>query len=228
MAEEKESGFQAYILELQSLDAENYGEWSKPVQWTSWVIIALVVIFLGYFLCVKPLKDNIEASGLDRITVLNEFTAQNTELKSALQYKEQLDQIEERFQEQLLQLPKGAEISGLVEDISASGRAASLKIEDISLDIEQKKEIFIEQPIKIEATGDFHAFGRFIEAISSLPRIVTVESFKAEVEKEGNSDVPKIKYHIKASTYRYLDPGLIDRSIAKSDRNAAAKAGATE
>lgn len=213
---EKDSALQAYLLELQSLDAENYGEWSRPVQWTSWVVVSCLIMLLGYFLCVKPLKDNIEASNLDRITVLNEFTTQSTEVKSALQYKEQLDLIEDRFQEQLLQLPKSAEISGLIEDISASGRAATLRIEDISLDGEQKKEVFIEQPITIQATGDFHAFGRFVEAISSLPRIVTIQSFTAEVDTKERSDVPKIQYTIKASTYRYLDPGLIDKSIARS------------
>ncbi|MNC58252.1 Pilus assembly protein, PilO [compost metagenome] len=70
-----------------------------------------------------------------------------------------------------------------------------------------KQEIFIEQPITMEATGDYHAFGAFVSSIAALPRIVTMHDFVVEaalVNKDSKSDIPVLNYSIKAKTYRYM------------------------
>lgn len=200
------NGFGKFWEELQSLDAENYGDWSLPVKIFSWIMIAVLMVLIGYFLAVKPIKDEIYSATLNRELILQEFEKQDMALKNATQYELQLNQIEKRFQEQLMQLPKETEISGLVEDINQSGRSSNLKITDITLTAEQKKEVFIEQPISIVATGDFHTFGRFVEMVAALPRIVTIQGFKVQVDQSKQTEVPVINYGIEASTYRYLDP----------------------
>ena len=67
-------------------------------------------------------------------------------------------------------------------------------------------EFFIEQPIAIEATGDYHAFGSFVSGIAALPRIVTLHDFEitASENKEKKSDIPQVNYNVKAKTYRYI------------------------
>lgn len=199
-------GLKGFFEELQSLDVENYGEWSLSVKIFSWAIIAVLVVFLGFFLAVKPLKDQIYGAVADREIILQEYARQDLALKNAMQYKDQLTQIEKRFEQQLQQLPKETEISGLVEDINRTGRSSNLKITDITLDLEQKKEVFIEQPISIVATGDFHSFGRFVEMLAALPRIVTIQGFDVAASQNKQMDVPVVTYKISASTYRYLDP----------------------
>jgi len=69
-----------------------------------------------------------------------------------------------------------------------------------------KQEIFIEQPITMEATGDYHAFGAFVSSIAALPRIVTMHDFVVEAApvKDSKSDIPVLNYSIKAKTYRYM------------------------
>ena len=54
---------------------------------------------------------------------------------------------------------------------------SGLKFKNIRLEDEVKQEIFIEQPITIEATGDYHAFGAFVSSTAALPRIVTMHDF---------------------------------------------------
>lgn len=72
-----------------------------------------------------------------------------------------------------------------------------------------KQEFFIEQPISIEATGDYHAFGAFVTEVAALPRIVTLHDFVVEAGKADSlkaSDIPVVNYSIKAKTYRYISP----------------------
>ena len=114
--------------------------------------------------------------------------------------------MEANFNQQLQQLPKETEIPSLVEDINLTGVNSGLKFKNIRLENEVKQEFFIEQPISIEATGDYHAFGAFAAGIAALPRIVTLHDFTVEAKQdtEKKSDIPVINYTVKAKTYRYV------------------------
>ena len=81
---------------------------------------------------------------------------------------------------------------------------------------EVKQEFFIEQPISIEATGDYHAYGAFVTGIAALPRIVTLHDFvvEANADPQKKSDIPVVNYSIKAKTYRYI--GADDQANAQT------------
>ena len=138
--------------------------------------------------------------------VHNEFREKDSKLRNLQQLQAQLLEMEANFNQQLEQLPKETEIPGLVEDINVSGVNSGLKFKNILLENEVKQEFFIEQPISIEATGDYHAFGSFASGIAALPRIVTLHDFDitATENKEKKTDIPQITYNVKAKTYRYI------------------------
>jgi type IV pilus assembly protein PilO len=137
---------------------------------------------------------------------LNEFREKDSKLRNLQQYQIQLQEMEARFNQQLEQLPKETEIPGLVEDINLSGVNSGLKFKNIRLEPEIKQEFFIEQPIAIEATGDYHAFGSFVSSIAGLSRIVTLHDFTitGTESKEKKSEIPVVDYVVKAKTYRYV------------------------
>lgn len=207
----KKFDMNAFIYELKTINLENYGSWSKPVRVLSWVMISGVVFAATTFLFVKPVADQITTAAEKRTELLNTYQAKKSSLMAAEKYQAQLIEIERKFNEQLNQLPKESEIPNLVDDISLLGANSGLKIGNIELDNEQKKEVFIEQPITIAAQGEFHSFGRFLGSIAALPRIVTIDSFSAFVEpinskdKAEGSSIPQVQYTVKASTYRYLE-----------------------
>ena len=128
------------------------------------------------------------------------------------------------FEQQLLQLPKETEIPGLVEDINVSGVNSGLKFKNIRLEPEIRQEFFIEQPISIEATGDYHSFGSFVSGIAALPRIVTLHDFdiSASSANDKKTDIPQISYSVKAKTYRYVG------ATATTDAENTTKADAGE
>ena len=128
-------------------------------------------------------------------------------------------------------MPKETEIPGLVEDINVTGVNSGLKFKNIRLENEIKQEFFIEQPIAIEATGDYHAFGSFVSGIAALPRIVTLHDFEitASENKEKKSDIPQVNYNVKAKTYRYI--GAADAQATETqaaNANSTATAGGAQ
>ncbi|WP_343597022.1 type 4a pilus biogenesis protein PilO [Acinetobacter sp.] len=195
-----------FIQQFNSLDPSNYGSWPLPVKITCWFFILLLVCFVGYFALISSQIDAISTAKAQETNLLNDYRDKESKLRNLEQYKKQLVVMQQNFNHQLQQLPKESEVPGLVEDINITGVDSGLKFKNISLDKEVAQDFFIEQPISIEATGDYHAFGQFTSAIAALPRIVTLHDFTitANQPTDKKSEIPVLTYTIKAKTYRYL------------------------
>mgnify|MGYP003599697516 FL=1 len=195
-----------FFQQFNTLDTNNFGGWPLSVKITCWIFLFFVVCAIGYFLAIKPKMDAIDQANAQEQNLLNEFKDKDSKLRSLQQYQAQLQQMEANFTQQLQQLPKDTEIPSLVEDINRTGVEAGLKFKNIRLENEVTQEFFIEQPISIEATGDYHSFGNFVSGIAVLPRIVTLHDFEltASASKENKSDIPAVDYKIQAKTYRYV------------------------
>jgi type IV pilus assembly protein PilO len=195
-----------FLQQLRTVDPNNYGSWPLSVKIFTWILIVAFILALGYFFLVKPKLEAIANANGQEQTLLNEFREKDSKLRNLQQYQAQLQEMQANFEQQLEQLPKVTEIPGLVEDINVTGVNSGLKFTNILLEKEIQQEFFIEQPISIKATGDYHAFGSFVSGIAALPRIVTLHDFviTATQSAEKKSDVPVINYEIKAKTYRYV------------------------
>ena len=202
----KKMTVEQFFQQFNTLDMNNYGSWPLSVKITCWIFIFLAVLALGYFVVIKSQLEAIANAQAKEQSLLNEFKEKDSKLRNLQQYQTQLQEMEANFNQQLEQLPKETEIPSLVEDINLTGVNSGLKFKNIRLENEVKQELFIEQPISIEATGDYHAFGAFTTGIAALPRIVTLHDFTVEAKQdtEKKSDIPVIHYTVKAKTYRYV------------------------
>lgn len=222
-----------FFQQFNTLDMNNYGSWPLSVKITCWILIILMIALLGYFLAIKSKLENISNAQAQEQNLLNEFREKDSKLRNLQQLQAQLQEMEANFNQQLEQLPKETEIPGLVEDINVSGVNSGLKFKNIRLENEIKQEFFIEQPISIEATGDYHAFGSFVSGIAALPRIVTLHDFdiSAIENKEKKTDIPQVTYNVKAKTYRYIgitEAATNNQPSVNTAANSAAQAGGTQ
>ena len=202
----KQMTVEQFFQQFNTLDMNNYGGWPLSVKITCWFFVYFAVVALGYFIVIRSQIDTISNAQANEQTLLNEFREKDSKLRNLQQYQSQLQEMEANFNQQLEQLPKETEIPSLVEDINLTGVNSGLKFKNIRLEDEVKQEFFIEQPISIDATGDYHAFGAFVSGIAALPRIVTLHDFVVEAKQdtEKKSDIPIINYSINAKTYRYI------------------------
>lgn len=205
-SKKKKMTLEQFFQQFNTLDMNNYGGWPLSVKITCWIFVFLVVLALGYFVVIRGQLDDIANAQAQEQSLLNEFREKDSKLRNLQQYQAQLQEMEANFNQQLEQLPKETEIPSLVEDINLTGVNSGLKFKNIRLENEVKQEFFIEQPISIEATGDYHAFGAFVTGIAALPRIVTLHDFVVEAKEDSQrkSDIPVINYSINAKTYRYI------------------------
>lgn len=209
-----------FFQQFNTLDPNNYGSWPLSVKITCWIFIVFLICAVGYFVVIKPQLDAISGAHAQEQNLLNEFREKDSKLRNLQQYQAQLQEMEANFNQQLEQLPKETEIPGLVEDINVTGVNSGLKFKNIRLEPEVKQEFFVEQPISIEATGDYHAFGSFASGIAALSRIVTLHDFdiSSSISTDKKSEIPQVTYIAKARTYRYI--GNTDDQNAATGANS--------
>lgn len=191
-----------FIDSLNNLDPENIGSWPLPVKILIWVIAGGIAGFLVFHLMLSDALANLDRVKAQETELMKTYESKAFQAANLDAYKEQMQEMEATFGVLLKQLPKDAEVPGLLEDISHTGLAAGLTFNSITLAPELSKEFYIELPIDIEVKGGFHAFGAFVSGVSALPRIVTLHDYEI-APPQGQSQELVMK--IRAKTYRYKE-----------------------
>ena len=196
-------------FDLEQLnDLDNVGSWPTVVKVIIWILIFICALTLGYFLHVTELQQELE-------DVVNEESALRVDYEQKFfqaahldAYRMQQKQMEETFEAILRQLPSDTEIPGLIEDITLVGLKNGLEFSTIDLQAETVHEFYIEKPIQIVVSGDYHSLGSFVSDVADLSRIVTLHDFAITPKARrngGDSLGGHLTMEILAKTYRYND-----------------------
>lgn len=189
----------AFVESLNNLDPDNIGSWPLPVKVLLWALVAGVSGFLVFHLMLSDSLVALDATTAKEPVLMKSFEDKAFQASNLERYKTQMAEMEVSFGALLRQLPKDAEVPGLLEDISHTGLSAGLEFKSINLGTEVAKEFYIELPIEISVRGGYHSLGAFVSGVSALPRIVTLHNFDISSGKETND----LEMKITAKTYRY-------------------------
>jgi len=190
-------------FDINDIDWNNMGSWPLVGK----IVFAFIIFFavrIGlYFMDIRALAGDYDQVLAKEDELKSSFETKAFRVANLAAYKKQLAEIEESFGSLLRQLPRDTEVPGLLEDITAAAKGASLTMNSIQLDDEVETEFYTELPINIDVVGEYHDFGVFVSAVAGLGRIVTLHDFK--VKSAGLDDPNMLSLQIVAKTYRYND-----------------------
>ncbi|ROS01955.1 type IV pilus assembly protein PilO [Sinobacterium caligoides] len=188
-------------IDFNDLDFENIGSWPTAVKVIAWAICFALVLGVGYVYIISDMKTQLAGYEKKEQELKKTYAKRAYEAANLEAYKAQMVEIEENFGVLLGQLPKDAEVPGLLEDITRVGIKNGLAFNKIELQPEVPVEFYILQPIKIEVTGSYHDFGTFVGSVASLPRIVKLKDFTITPLNDSGA----LLMSIMAETYRYKE-----------------------
>lgn len=187
-------------FDVNDLDINNAGIWPMPVK----IIVALILFGLvlggGYWFFVKDQYAQLERVEKQEVELKSQYEQKAYKVANLQTFKNQMVEMEETFGALVKQLPSDTEVPGLLEDITNTALGSGLDLQEISLQPEQKKDFYIELPIKIRVTGTYHELASFVSSIAGLPRIVTLHDFTI---KPTSSEGDTLNMDVLARTYRY-------------------------
>ena len=204
------NGLNQFISELRDLDFRDVGRW--PLLFRALAIALLFVVVTWLMVWQFVYKGNLpqlEAAEAEQVTLWNTFDTKQRKAANLEAYRQQLVEIERSFGAMLRQLPGQTEVPSLLVDISQAGLAAGLEEKLFQPQGEIRRDFYAELPIKIRLEGGYHEFGKFVEAVAALPRIVTIHDVQLQGQAARGSRQPAgsslLTMDITAKTYRYLD-----------------------
>lgn len=198
-------------FDLNDIDFNRAGVWPLPGKIFVCVLLAALILFLGYYLKVSDLQDELAGVSAKEAGLKEAFKTKSYEAANLDAYKAQMAEMNQTFEKLLSRLPQKTEIAGLLEDIGSKGRESGLTINSLGIRSEVVAEYYIEVPIGIRVSGGYHDLGGFVSGVAGLPRIVTLHDFT--ISRSGQGGL--LAMDILAKTYRYKAPDANPKGKAK-------------
>lgn len=168
------------------------GVWAVP-------IVAFVLLV---FMPKAEEIDNLENRIAGLKTEIARLAAVARELD---QHRAEMAAVEERLRVVAQLLPEEREIPTLLTNISILGTASGLDFLLFRPRNEVRQEFYAEIPVDIAVHGPYHNVGVFLDRISKLPRIVTVNNINmGSPSRSGN--VMYLNTTFTLMTYRFIEP----------------------
>ena len=206
-------------FDLRNLDFNNSGAWPAPVKLFFCLIVAVVILFLAWYLSISDTQTRIEALERTEREKFAEFETKQAKAVNLEPLRQQLAEMEIMLQQMLRQLPSKTEMPDLIVDVSQTALASGIENELFQPGPEAMKEFYAEKPIALRMVGNYHQFGAFVSGVASLPRVVIMTMHDISLKprasaaggRGGRGAAPAITaggalvLEGTVKTYRYLD-----------------------
>ena len=194
-------------FDLRNLDTSNPGGWPGSVKAFFCVVLAVLILVLGWFLVVKDQRVALDAEKAKEVDLRTQFEGKQARAVNLEPLKQQLADMELMLQQMLRQLPSRTEMADLIVDISQTALATGIQNDLFQPQAEIKKEFYAEKPIALRMAGTYHQFGAFVSGVASLPRVVIMTMHDISLRPaEGDRPNGTLVLEGTVKTYRYLDP----------------------
>ena len=171
------------------------------------VVILLIPILLGYFFVYSPNVEQTKKLKSQIQTASDELKRVRKAARDLPKHQEELNKAKEAFELTSILLPKSQEIPDLLRSISDLGKQSGLDFLSFVPGGEVPKDFYAEIPIDIKIRGPYHNLGLFLDRVSKLERIVTVNNIRTEkVDLEGNEIL--LTSSCRLLTYRFTNKKL--------------------
>lgn len=173
------------LNDLRELDLQYIGDWPLAARFAVVGIIGVLVPALGSLFVITPLLMELNDAQREEANLKRRIAAIQRSLTDPDAFERYLRETEARFDTLLRQLPDEAEVETLVEDLSQTGVAHDLAFHSFAPGPTVTEAFYAERSIELEMKGAYHQLRRFINAVASLPRMVTLHDIGLTPNETG-------------------------------------------
>jgi type IV pilus assembly protein PilO len=199
--------FERAASQFRGLNPNEPGQWPWLPKATTWVVLAILVVVVGWFLLLSDAHDELDAERAREPILKQDYRNKLAQAVNLEELRKQKLQVEEYVTQLEKQLPGKAEMDALLSDINQAGLGRGLQFELFRPGQVVVKDYYAELPISIKVTGRYHDIGSFAADVANLSRIVTLHNMSITTGKDPGGT---LSMEATARTYRYLDSNEIE------------------
>ncbi|MGL4192455.1 type 4a pilus biogenesis protein PilO [Vibrio misgurnus] len=188
------------MTNLQELELDEITEWPLLPQLLVILLLMLLVQGAGYWFYLMPQQDQINALKQEEQTVKATLRIKANKVAALPQIQAQLDELKQRYDFLLRQLPVQKELASMLASVNQLGLDNSLTFTRIDWGERQNQAFLYRLPLNIELTGNYHDIGDFSQAIAQLPRIIHFDDIDWQRVSQESST---LHFRVRAYTYQF-------------------------
>ncbi|MCD1210086.1 fimbrial protein [Vibrio cholerae] len=188
------------MASLQELELDEISEWPLLPQLLVILLIMLLIQGAGYWFYLMPKQDEIALLKQEEETVKATLRIKANKVAVLPQIQAQLDELKERYDFLLRQLPVQKELASMLASVNQLGIDSSLTFTRIDWGERESQEFLYRLPLNIELTGSYHDIGDFSQAIAKLPRIINFDDVDWQRVSQESST---LHFRVRAYTYQF-------------------------
>ncbi|BAP04008.1 type 4a pilus biogenesis protein PilO [Vibrio cholerae] len=188
------------MASLQELELDEISEWPLLPQLLVILLIMLLIQGAGYWFYLMPKQDEIALLKQEEETVKATLRIKANKVAVLPQIQAQLDELKERYDFLLRQLPVQKELASMLASVNQLGLDSSLTFTRIDWGERESQEFLYRLPLNIELTGSYHDIGDFSQAIAKLPRIINFDDVDWQRVSQESST---LHFRVRAYTYQF-------------------------
>ncbi|MBG0760758.1 fimbrial protein [Vibrio cidicii] len=188
------------MIDWQDLDIDEIAEW--PLLPQSLVVLLLMMIIqgFGYWFYLQPEQEALQRGVEEEQNLKVALRIKANKAAALPQLQSQLDELSNRYDYLLQQLPAQKELATLLASVNELGLENDLTFTRIDWGEKLSKDFLYQLPLNIELTGDYNDIGQFSQAIAELPRII---SFSDVTWQRVSLESSTLHFRVKANTYQF-------------------------
>ncbi len=190
------------IEELNGLDINDIGSWTRRVKILMAGILCLVIIGAGFHFIIQDQRAILAGEQRKEPGLKDSYLEKKALAINLEAYKDQMVEAEETFGVLLKQLPNESEIPALLIDMTQVGLSRGLQFERIKPGANVDRDFYAEKNVGIIANGTYHQIAGFVSDVAALPRIINIANFSVE-RTSPNSE--NLRFQATTKTYHYLE-----------------------
>ena len=153
-------------------------------------ILLLGVVYVGYQYMIKPANRSLfekKARTETKLAKLTQLDNSGCSDVTAEYLDEQLEKLQEAIKSLEDRLPPTSEIDKVLRNVTVIVQKQGLNPKTIRTLKQKNNNGYIEQPLKMELTGNFNSFYSFLLELERLPRIMKIRNLEMKKckDKEG-------------------------------------------
>ncbi|MGC9421066.1 MULTISPECIES: type 4a pilus biogenesis protein PilO [Vibrio] len=188
------------MTKARDLDFDELMEWPRTAQLVVIALLIIVIQAVGYWFYLLPKQETLEGLKQQEQTLKSTVRIKASKVAALPQLQAQLNELSERYDYLLRQLPVQQELASMLASVNELGLQNSLTFTRIDWGEKLNQEFLYRLPLNIELTGNYHNIGDFSEAIAKLPRIISFEDVDWQRVSQESST---LHFRVRAYTYQF-------------------------
>lgn len=192
-------------MNLNEIDFKQLHLQSKGIQLACALVLAVIIIGLGYALLFNDQYTEYKAAQEKEIKLKEDFSKKSVQAANLPNLKEELRLIEETINDLLKQLPTDAQIPSLIQEMHQAAANNGLTMNNVTPQPPVNDGQIQRLPFSISLTGSHAQIANFTRDLGRVSRIVTLSDMSLKNADNKDESGNKLTFSALANTYKALD-----------------------